>query len=377
MTSINKEVLSTDAQTFEQTYKTAYSHGLEAIYTLENVDIKSIRPIGESQIVSVQSKNLPEPLPISIPVDCQPEFDLGSEFCVGIDAFVIKEPIQVLNLSRHAEKCLIESGRKVLGDIIGFNLRELVFLKGMGQGHIDEIQQKLLHYIQGKPLKQCRMIDFASWIRSLVADQDRKKIYVLMQTFELSELFSLTPAESVEVRRLTLEKRQEWIEEMLLLFQTQPKQQSVISDMRKVVDVFFKPWIRQRLGFATNMDLVERLERMSCHPQITLRALSFFSEVYYHFGFPLKDYLHQIDDNLYCADIHVVNDYNRIVDCAITYFYKPDVCYLLDELISLVEREFSRKWEGFPEGFIERVFRLSSLFNVRKGVHGHLEVSLA
>ena len=200
-----------DTLTFEETYKTAYSHGLEAIYALENIDIKSIRPI-----LPLQANKAPGPkiVPQIFPekLSDQLELDLGDAYRGWIDSFIKKEPIHVLGLSRHAEKCLLEHGKRVLGDLIHTNLKEFVFLKGMGQGHVDEIQQKLARYLEGRPLERCKKIDFASWIRSIVAAFDRKKVYVALESHHLSDLFSLSPSESVETRRLTLEK-QEWIQE--------------------------------------------------------------------------------------------------------------------------------------------------------------------
>ena len=203
--------LSTDLQTFEEIYKTSYSHGLETIYGLENIDIKSVRRI------EIASKNTPKRFESKKTqlAPTQEELDLGPGFHGWISPFVKKEPIHVLELTRHAEKCLIDNSKSKLGDLIGANLKDFVFLRGMGQGHIEEIQHKLNTYLEGQALEKSHKINFSSWLKSLVAAQERKKVYALLETYELESRIPLNSGESVEVRKLTLEKKFEWIEELL------------------------------------------------------------------------------------------------------------------------------------------------------------------
>lgn len=357
--------------TFEETYKTAYSHGLEAIYALENVDVKSIRPIHTPQ------NPPPKKVFIEHIIEKQPdqyEFDFGDSYRGWIDAFIKQEPIHVLSLSRHAEKCLIDHGKKVLDDLIHANLREFVFLKGMGQGHVDEIQQKLNNYLEGRPLTRCTKIDFASWIRSIAAAFDRKKVYTLMEKYNLSDLFSLSPAESVEARRLTLEKKGDWIQEMRIQLQEPMLRETVREQIRKVVNVFIKPWMKRRHGFATQEELEERIERLSINPVEAKLAMAFISDIYFDNGFPFKEYLLTIDKKIYCINSIVHADYCDVVKKASSYFYKPQTAYPLAKLVEYLEKEFSLSWEGFPEGYLNKVLRITPSFSVRKGQLGCLEI---
>lgn len=93
-------VRTPDLQSFEGTYKTAYSHGLEAIYALENVDLKSIRRISDAQESEpLQPKSPPRPLqPLEAP-EPQLELDLGDGYRSWIESFVLQEPIHVLGVS--------------------------------------------------------------------------------------------------------------------------------------------------------------------------------------------------------------------------------------------------------------------------------------
>lgn len=360
---------------FEETYKTSYSHGLEAIYTLENIDLKSIRPIEKSKPALPSAPKFPHSK--SHPLSLQLEFDFGDEYSGSMEAFLNVEPITVLGLSRHAEKCLLGNGKKVLKDLMHANLQDFVFFKGMGQGHLDEIQQKLNQYLDGRTLEKSRSVDFAAWIRSLIAALDRKKTYVAVHSYNLSDLFTLSPAETVEVNRLTLEKKQELIEEGLQLFREESRHQAVTISMRKMVNVFLKPWIRRRLGIASKSELTERLQRISENPLIATNVLKFFTDVYFDGLFPPTLDLYQVDEDLYCADEMTASAYCLIVKGALSYYYNPEISYTLSQLVSFLEREFALQWSGFAEGFVEKVLFQSPCFRVRKGPKGDLLVRLA
>lgn len=364
------------SQTFEALYQTAYSHGLEKIYTLENVDLKTVRRLHEPE--KVPSKPREKPLPVLFfDAPDQPELDLGDEFCERMDPFIKSEPIHVLCLSRHTEKCLLEHGKHVVKDLIDVDLRDFVFLKGMGQGHIDEVKQKLYQYLDGKSLVPSPSIDFASWLRSIVGSFDHKKVYVLLERFELSDLISLTPAESVEVRRLNLEKKLEWIEEIQGVLLSGHISQTLSEHIKKLADVFIRPWMRRRGGFAKKSEILERLHQINETPKLTQPILNFFGSVYFHEGFPLEPYLYSIDDNLYASDPFVAESYRTVLKKAASYFYNPAVRYALPELIAFIKREEARRWVGYPEGFIEKSLRLATGFRVRKVFSGHLEICLA
>lgn len=362
--------------TFEETYKNSYSHGLEAIYALETVDVKSIRPIlpQAAQRTAVPKSYTYSHVEI---VPDQLDFDFGDFYRGWIDSFVKLEPIHVLGLSRHAEKCLFDHGKRILDDLINSNLKEFVFLKGMGQGHVDEIQQKLSCYLAGRPLTRCTKIDFASWIRSIVAFHDRKKVFVAMEGYHLSDLFSLSPAESVETRRLTLEKKREWIQEAHAEFQTPAQCKAIKEQVCKIADVFIKPWMQRRHGLATRQEIIERIQRLSTNSAEASNAISFLSDLYFGKEFLFQEFLIPLEDEIFCLDEFAKERYIQVVQRACSYFYNPRTVYPLEQLIGFLEREFALAWEGFPEGCLHKILRLSPCFCTRKGNAGKLEIRIA
>lgn len=363
------------AHPFEETYKSSYSHGLENIYALENIDPKSIRKIearSESKITTPK-----RPHPQRSHATDQPEFDFGMEHRKWIDSFLPREPIQVLGLLKHAEKRLIDLGKTRLKDILETNLQDFAFSKGMGQGHIDEIQEKLSLYLQNKDIWQSQKIDFASWMRCLITGIDRKKIAVFLREFNLADLVPLSLAETVEVNRLSFEQRQEWIQQTIAHLHTAELEKSVHHDMKQVVDVFVKPWVRGRLGLATEGELLERIERMSETPAIAKNTLSLLSAIYFKHESPFAAYLPRKDEILYCVDQPTAMLYSLIIETTYSYFYKPQICYNLPQLVKWVESELAKSWIGLKDGFTEKVIRFSPHFRTRKGDHGLLFVRLA
>lgn len=369
-----KSIVNTSS--YEEVYKTAYSHGLEAIYTLENVDLKTVRRISSPQPAAPSKPQKPARQVVNTShTNEQLEFNFGEEYRNSIDSFILDEPIQVLGLSRHAERCLIEHGKSKLRDLTAVNLRDFVFFKGMGQGHIDEVQNRLKNYLEGHVIHNCPYVDFNSLIRVLVSAHNAKKVHIFLEPFELSELITLSPAESLEVRRLTLEKRQEWSQEIKVEFVSPQKQHYVLTAMQKIIDVFIKPWMRCRMGFASYQELLERIQRIADPPASAVRTLNFIEEVYLE-KHPLENYL-LYEKDLYFVDYHIQECYQTVIKRALTYFYKRGVAYTLSELCRLLTKEFAVEWRGFAEGFIEKCLCSSSLFTVRSNQTRQLMVSLS
>jgi hypothetical protein len=359
-----------------QPLQSAYSHGLEAIYAIETIDVSSIRPLErQSPVPPSKAPKVSTKKQFTAPL--QLEFDFGDEYRGWIESFILREPIHALELSWHAEKCLIANGKKTVGDLAKVTKQDFVFLKGMGQGHIDEVQKKLQGYLEGKQLERCYVIDLGAWVRSLFTAMDRKKAFVGLNAYQLEQLFTVAPADSVEINRLSAEKRQEWLKEVLINLRADDKRQSITKDMGRIVDVFIKPWMRMRHDLASQQELMERFLRVSDKANRPTKAISFISSVYFDEGFPVANYLHKADEGLYSTSVETVYQYRRLVEKASTYFYNSTVSYVFPHLVQLLARDFALTWEGFNDGFIEKALRQSPRFRVRKGDAGVLMIRLA
>ncbi|MFQ5729545.1 MAG: hypothetical protein ACE5GN_04210, partial [Waddliaceae bacterium] len=306
----NLESSSPSLESFEETYKTAYSHGLEDIYSIKNVDLKTVKRIQESE---------PEVLALPEEVttfdvddsfsDGQLEMDLGDTFRGWIEPFLLREPIQVLGLTHHAELCLIEHEMLFLQDLIGRDLREFVFLKGMGQGYIDEIQKRMKAYIGNQSLERSFRIEFGSWMKSIFAGLDRKKAAVFLHSYGLEGLILLSKAERTEVKHTDSKAKDKWAKEFYVELRAEGRLAQVHEDMSRIVNIFIIPWMRNRLHKATTNELIERMERVSDSKERTSHIIRFFSDVYYDKQFPLAKYLYTIEEDIYGCDEGYVTAY--------------------------------------------------------------------
>lgn len=374
----NLESSSPSLESFEETYKTAYSHGLEDIYSIKNVDLKTVKRIQKDE-----PKPLAEPKEVTTFEiedsfsDEQLEMDLGDTFRGWIKPFLLREPIQVLGLTHHAELCLVEHEMVLLQDLIGQDLRKFVFLKGMGQGHIDEIQKSVQAYIGNHALERSFRIEFGSWMKSIFAGLDRKKAAVFLKSYGLEGLVSLSKSEGAEVKHLDSQTKDQWAEEFYVELRAEGRLARVHEDMSRIVNVFIIPWMRTRLHKATKNELIERIERVSDSTERTSQVIRFFSDVYYGNQFPFTKSLYTIERNVYGSDEGYVIAYKEVIEKALTYFYKPTTHYTLPNLVGLLAREFAQEWKGFSDDIIEASLRFTSKFRVCKGASGALEVRLA
>lgn len=350
---------------FEETYKAAYSHGLESIYKLENVDLKTVRRLAE--------KVVEEPVKTSFSTSFEEsdELDLGPGFRKWIIPFLKEEPIQVLQLNKVSEKCLLEHGFKTLHELYATDLNRLVYVKGMGQGHIDEIKHQLNKYTRSKPLHKAYQIDFVSWIKALTFDMNLKKVYVLLEKYHLEGLVSLTPMESVEVRKLDKGKKEEMLAETVREIQLKAPQ--VYARFEEILQTFVIPWMEGRSGMATEEEILERLERISCLPLVAQKALAFFKDAFFEGQFPFYQGLSYARE-IYFAGSYFLKNFSQLEQSLESYFYHPTVHYALDELYCFLLRDYSVKWRRLEKGFFEKTLKLHPHYSVFKDANHILSV---
>ena len=376
-THLNSESnLALQLNSFPNDNVNSYSHGFEKIYALENVDISSVRKIDLSSLIrpetSIDVRNEDDD---GEPLDPQLQFNFGPP-AQQLEPFVMRESIKVLGLSKRVETFLISQHKHLLKDLLMEDRSTLAEIKGLGLGHLDELQHKLQDYLKGFSVDKVTRIDFISWLRSLVADIDPKRAYMALEGFNLGDLVTLSTIETAEVRRFSPQKRQELSQETLQQFRVESKLRQVHEDMQKICENFVGPWMEKRLGVATEAELTERLLSMSLAPVQALPILLWLKHVFFDDQFPLQLFLNRVEDVLYACNVTTQKAVNEVVAKAKTYFYKADNHYALPMLTSWIAREFACDWEGFTEGFIEKSLRLSPQFRVRKGDSGELIVKL-
>ena len=366
------------AKKIETNHKNSYSHGLEAIYAFENVDLSTVKPLRnyssepKAEEGSFVEDHLFEEVE-QVKGSEQQELDLGEDYRGWMDAFVLKEPIQVLGLSQNLEKILHTHEKKMIGDLVEVADADWMTFKGIGLGHIDEIQKKLKQYTQKKQLYKCRLIDFLSLIRSVMGDMDPVKVAICTKQYGLDYLLPLTPSQKAQLRRADQEKL---LKESLEELKEEKKREKIQKSLEEITNTFIKPWIRNRKGLASRNELYDRLLRISYQPEIVEKILFFIEDVYFKKDFILKKFLIEVKEGIFSTDDYVVNHFNKVHECSFSYFYKSKLSYGFRELVGFLTKEFSLEWDVYPDGFIEKVLRLSSNFKIRKDRKGELRVWL-
>ena len=356
-----------------------YTHGLEdlkKIYALENVDIRTVRKIEVDKRPNlIESEQLRETKRYL--KSRQLEFDFHSSKAVGLIPFVLREPIQVLGLPRRVEAILMSQNMTLIKDLLTEDRRSLNEITGLGFGHLDELQNRLAEHLKNHSVDSVTKIDFMSWARTLVGDLDPKKAYIALASYQLSDLVNLSTAESMEVRRLQSETRNNWTKEIASQLKDPLKISQLHADFKRCIAMFIVPWLDGRLCLGSEDELQERFLAVSTSPAKANKVFDWIKAVYFENQFPLASFLPSFDHRLYANRAQVAIDVKRVVITAQSYFYKDNLGYSLPLLTKWIAQECAKHWIGFEPGFIEKVLRNTSHFRVRKGECGNLIVKLS
>lgn len=370
------EAKKSSENVFEHAPSQAYTHGLEQIYALETVDPSTVRKITISRPAAEESLIAAAPEQDAGTWDGQLLLKLGDEFQSWIRPLFLEEPIQMLQLSQRTETVCIDQGVKRVKDLLNKDFSDWVMNKGIGQGHADEAEQKLKEFIRGRSLERSFSLDSASLIRSLTVGLERKKIAVLLEIYGLSEYFPLSPLEKMESLNLQGQKRQDWIHDAKRELSQEKVRFSLKEMLTRISRVFLSPWIRARGGVVNIHEILERMERIAEEPKSVLKVAKFLREACLIDQHPFTFSLVEVEEGVYCPDRFTAAWYRKICERAQSYFYRENVSYPFHGLKTFLANEFGLDWEAFPDLFVTLTLKRSSLFRVRKGRSGNLEVKL-
>lgn len=360
---------------FDESTSQAYSHGLEQIYALETIDPSTVKKIAISEPVIEYPANH----------ECedqddlwngQYELELGDEYRNWMPPLFLKEPVQMLELSQRTEIVCQDQGIERIIDLIGLDFNDWIGEKGVGQGHIDEIQQKLKIYIGGRSLERSYFMEWRAFIRSLTVGLDRKKAFLLLEAYGLETYLPLSPIERMESLNLQNQTKKVWIEEVIQGFKEHSRVTYVKETLTQMIRVFLSSWIRARGGVVNLHEVIERTERVSEEAEAVSKVIRFINEIYELDTHPLAIGLVEVDQGLFCPDRITANAYRKICEKTKSYFYQPSLVYNFSELTDFLAKEFGSLWEGFPKILAETCLKRSPLFRVRKGESGLIQVKL-
>ncbi len=341
-----------------QVQSEAYSHGLELIYALQDVDPSSIRRI--EQIPETPEQTLHSSSRAARPE--QMSFDFGHPFREWLTPLVLEEPISVLKLSPQAEQRVIGTGLTTIRAVIACDLSRI----GLGQGHIHEVRSKLTEYLDGRDLEQEDCFDVGSLLRAFVGRGNVLEGYALLHRYGLADHFPLPSVLGAEFRRASSEKVAYWSDLGRRSFGQGILRQFLKERLEEVMSACVLPWMRRREGLATEKELQERLQRVAIDPTMVLPLLKLAGDL----GCGLTHLVPQPLPGLFCADQFIARDVTLIVRLVRSYFYQPDVYYPVTQLTKLVMADLAKQWMDYPQSILEQLLARCPLFLRRRHASG-------
>lgn len=345
--------LETDpSASFREVFTSSYSHGLESIYKLENVDLKSIRKLSIQRESAVQST---ASLPVEEWQEDQFALDLGAFYQGWMTPYIFQEPIQVLQLAKPIEKSLIGLGIQNLGQLKAADL----FSLKLGQGHIVDIHTKLKEYFLNKPTEKTTNIDFCSLIKCIFGDKDPCKAYVLLEPYGLHQWISLTPSETMEVKRSPATQKREWKKELL-------SENEASRYFTSIIETWIKPWMYARDGVATVEELNEYLILRSLDETFAKGFLALFNDSIFSSLIHLK--------SCFALSKQFANRFRLIEMTGLSYFNQVDSEFSLNHFTQLIAVELGLKWHKLTSEQIFNVLKISNYYKVYRNSKGEWRV---
>jgi hypothetical protein len=348
-----------------------YCDHFKNIYSIEEIDVTKVKPLSPSDTTTTTAKTFSIDT-ASVPYDDEGYcLDFGYPYRSWIESIPLHEPIHVLELSTQPHDILLAEGLTTLLDLIHTPSLDLVHLKGMGQGYIDEIHTKLAAYLSTMTSWHTTTIDIISMMRCLVGDIAKTEIHPLLEKYHLAEIITLSQAEKASLHN---EKEKTNPADVLSLLRAPHRITRIHTLLRDITHAFIIPWMYTYHGIASRSEVFHRFRSMTSQPSKAKYVLNFIQEIYYNGALPFAENLIEVEKDTYCATDQVNERYLSILNTAKTYFYSRHLVYSLEELCYYIAREHVQRWDDVTYDLIARVLRRSPLFRVRKGDDGNLYV---
>lgn len=356
------------SQNTSQNTQSAYSHGLEKIYQFEVVNSGTVRPLASNTLPYTQEKSTKKPSDIRAESQSEEQLaiEFGSSFSKKMASLRLDEPVESLSLSPFALKALVPLRLKTIYDL-SISLKDL---KGVGLGHIDEIRAKVYAFIGSNPFEKKSHVDFEAFLRILFFAIDSKDRYLFLERYQLASFFPLKPNEQHEIEKWGMEMKTKSHERTLETLRKNHLHY-IKNKFMEITEVFFKPWLANRSNISCISELNERLFMLS-ESRVESRFLTIIELIKEILATQnLFDILLvKVPGGIYAKDSHAAHNSTHVIERAISYFYTPFIRFELQKLCHILSQDFAKSWEGFPEGFIEKVLRCASCFAISRSRDG-------
>lgn len=365
--SIVQNSTTVDKKNVTINHENVYSHGLESIYAIETIDLKTIKPLNIiNESAPSTKKKYTHPL-------LDPEFPFGSEFNQTISSFILNESVQALDLSKPCLQILTDFNLFYIRDVTKIDFNDLEIHSNFKKIS-SEIQPKLDAYLKEKQIYECVTIDFEAWIKSLISENHIKH-YFLLKHYDLTHLISVTPIMSVEIKRTKENDYLKYINDSKEELKTIDRQGLNNLNKEIITKSFLKPWIHGRHGIVKEYELLDYLEQLAENTHNFHSCIRLLSDIYEENNFIFKNNLITIYPELYCINESVYKNYKKIEGILKSYFPKSKETYLMNELIVFVIKELLIHWDSVEEEFVRKVIKTSPFFKINRNKNFEIEVT--
>lgn len=247
----------------------------------------------------------------------------------------------------------------------------------MGLGHIQEISEKTIAYLGAFPFEAKATADTRSLINIILADTNPKERYIVLSKHGLDHYVTVSQQELQELNKIPEERKREIYKNCLTLLKAS-KKSTVVSLLQNILSAFIIPFIDQRLGVVEKWELDECVSRYLFvnNPSDLAKIIQFIENILDVISiYDVK--LYRINLNFYASRHQVQQAAFGIISAAKSYFYSKLASFNLNALATIIRKADALRWEGYPDGFIEKVLILSGHFTFRRDPKGIIELSLA
>ncbi|MFV0339139.1 MAG: hypothetical protein ACK5MA_00710 [Parachlamydiaceae bacterium] len=331
--------------TFQVASRGAYTHGLEEIYKVETVDLKSVR-----RMEAKETTTSPIAPAILEPKNPQLPLDFGPGYREWMTPFIDKEPIQVLDYNKQLEKWLLENGYNTIGALRHADLLSEPFVRKLGQGHREEVALRLNEYLKNKPVKETISIDFLSLLKCVVGRLEKKKLFVALKPLNLEEWITLSPMDQVDVKRIGKHEQSLWAQEV-----KKGMDAELLSEcFGRIAASWLIPWIEKRSGVADREEIKDYMLLRSSDAKAAEQVLSYFF-------YPVEKMVPHSLDSLFFSSEKEMQRFERLKALLLTYFPTSYSRYKIEDLYRFSVAELG---EPISMPFFKKVLKFSKPFRV-------------
>lgn len=351
-----------------------FGEGFEAIYRFEEIDARAVRKLRPLSLKTDLASAAPAAHALSAPQNKaliwkeggeQAHFKWGHLGVRSLRSLKFGELIAALGLSAHIETRLIDSGLRLVGDLVE-ERGTFKQLQSLTHFQAEEVHQALAHYFQTCSTGLVSEFENKHFICILLASFDRRFVHCFLQEYDLQELIPLSEGQSQEVRRWSASQIAHARQSVVQQLKKQSKDKWIAATLQRVADALILPWMETRGGIATRKEVEEWMEQHSQLPGINGKIAHFLTTIFQWPKFIWLPALCPVAPH--CARDLFASNLSRMRNCEVLLcavdhcFYRCGQSYSLDFILAWLRRDWARRWELLDREVILKLLNVCSSF---------------